>query len=467
MSHTLIGGSPYLYLVKTKNRFSSPFPQIASTPSVITKDPFSYSWDNPEILLPSAAITLNLPVDIISKIPENAIIAVKGHLAPSFILGSPHIIKRTSIAVLATDSLPVLLAEGTSLEEANAFYETKNQPAGHYIFSRFVTSEDGFTGSKDYYKHAKNIADYLDSEGKDGQPRYAAPLASYIYNNPAVTNTANSFIKSLKKRGRQEKFEALRAQGFLFNEEQFWLASRNVARKIPTLFTGPSGVGKTTIAAKVAEVMGLNFSTINMAAAIDPVSYLLGVHRIKDGSSYFQMAPFSRKSSEENNLILLDEINRCPPQGSNILFPALDFQRTINLDMMDDESLRSIPLGRNTTYMATANIGHKFTGTHNIDGALDDRFIRIEMDFPTEEEEITMLKKRHKLSAYVAKEVVGLVRQVRNTCLAQETDFVPSVRAIDQVGYLVSDGYSPHKAMHLYVLPRLDEETAEIIKAVF
>lgn len=288
--------------------------------------------------------------------------------------------------------------------------------------------------------------------------KHVLPVADKVEERKGPT-----FIDSLKKRGRDKRFEELKNQGFLFNEEKFWLLVRNIKRQVPTLLTGPSGVGKTTIASKVAEVANMKFHTIQMSAALDPVSYLLGVHRLSGGNSYFQMAPFAKASMEKNNLILLDEVNRCPPSGANILFPALDFQRTLNLDLMDDENLRSVPVGDQTTYLATANIGHNFSGTHSIDTALNDRFMRIEIDFPSQEEEIELVATRSKLSKRASYLLVDAIRQIRQLLTEYDAPFSPSVRASVEIASLVADGYDLRKSVEFYVFPHTEEDVREII----
>ena len=121
------------------------------------------------------------------------------------------------------------------------------------------------------------------------------------------------------------------------------------------------------------------------------------VHFDKGKGTYFSESLFVKAIQTENAVILLDELSRAHPDAWNILMTVLDEgQRYLRLDEADGQA--TIKVANGVTFVATANIGNEYTSTRVMDKALMDRFIIVEMDVLTSEEEHGLLNYMFPLS---------------------------------------------------------------------
>lgn len=98
---------------------------------------------------------------------------------------------------------------------------------------------------------------------------------------------------------------------FYINAMNWNLIVRNIKRNRNTMLVGPTGTGKTQIVRKICELLGINLSIYDMGSMQDPLTDLLGSHRLENGSSVFDYAKFTR-DIQKPGVILLDELSRAP-----------------------------------------------------------------------------------------------------------------------------------------------------------
>ena len=172
------------------------------------------------------------------------------------------------------------------------------------------------------------------------------------------------------------------AEGFHVDELTWTLLLRNLHRRKPTMLTGPTGAGKTQVVQLLCERTGTPLTVIPMGTVTDPTEQLVGKMDLDPatGGTRFDWADFAL-AIQRPGVILLDEINRCPRNGNNILFSVLDGTATLSAAGAKSSDQRSIRVHPDCVFFATANIGYEYTGTSEIDIALRNRFMEVELDY--------------------------------------------------------------------------------------
>lgn len=240
--------------------------------------------------------------------------------------------------------------------------------------------------------------------------------------------------------------------GFYVRDADWFLLIRNILSRRATMITGPSGTGKTELVSLIAKKMGLEVCIYNMGTMIDPISGLLGVHRLVQGGSVFDYAKFTQ-DIQKPCIILLDELSRAPLSCNNILLPCLDSRRELPVDIAGGNCARNIKVHPDCVFIATANIGSEYTGTSQMDRALVDRFHIREIEYMDEDNEAKVLAKRCGIEDKEAKIIVAAARTVRNLYNKGEVSSTLSTRETLCAGDMVADGWSVLEAMESSFLP--------------
>ncbi len=241
-------------------------------------------------------------------------------------------------------------------------------------------------------------------------------------------------------------------EGFFVKESDWYVLLRNILTKTSCMLTGPSGAGKTELVSLAGKKLGLEVCIYNMGTMIDPISGLLGVHRLVQGGSVFDYAKFTQ-DIQKPCIILLDELSRAPLSCNNILLPCLDSRRELPVDIAGGNNMRNIPVHPDCVFVATANIGAEYTGTSTMDRALVDRFFIHELEYMDSDAETKILVKRCSITSQEAKIIVDTARTVRNLYTKGEVSSTLSTRETLGAARMVSDGWSVLEAMERSFLP--------------
>ncbi|MEM6470777.1 MAG: AAA family ATPase [Planctomycetota bacterium] len=149
------------------------------------------------------------------------------------------------------------------------------------------------------------------------------------------------------------------------------------------LLMGVPGLAKTLLVSKLAETMSLEFSRIQFTPDLMPMD-ITGTDILQDdgaGRREFQFA----KGPVFANIILADEINRAPPKTQAALLEAMQEQRITVVG-------KGFDLPSPFMVLATQNPVEQ-EGTYPLPEAQLDRFMAlIELDYPNEEEEISIAR---------------------------------------------------------------------------
>lgn len=268
-----------------------------------------------------------------------------------------------------------------------------------------------------------------------------------------------SFLEEMLKDPKMAAPESTK-DGFYMSNSDWSLLVRNIKKSINTMIIGPTGCGKTSCVKEACDRLGKELYVFDMGSMIDPVSSLLGVHRLEDGKSKFDFAEFT-KAIQKPCVILLDELSRAPLTTNNVLFPCLDDRRKLSIEIASSGDTREIKVHPECCFIATANIGSEYTGTNTIDRALMNRFLPLELNYIPGAEEIKVLSKRKGVSNEVATMIVKIANNIRSLAKKQEISSSLSIRETLMVADLVSDGWSLGGAMEMIYLPLFEGTKSE------
>ncbi|MGJ3240443.1 MAG: AAA family ATPase [Anaerolineae bacterium] len=139
------------------------------------------------------------------------------------------------------------------------------------------------------------------------------------------------------------------------------------------------GVGKTMMARSLAKVIGCSFSRIQFTPDMLP-SDVTGVSIYNQRTNEFEF----RAGPIMAQIVLADEINRATPKTQSALLEAME-EKQLTVDGV------TYPMDNPFMILATQN-PIEYEGTFPLPEAQLDRFLmRIQMGYPTPEEELTVL----------------------------------------------------------------------------
>ncbi len=314
----------------------------------------------------------------------------------------------------------------------------------------------------------KYITFNIDDE-KDDDGRYKK--VNYIFKHEAVTKgykdlpTADKLEDEVKKEKHisaayNEATESLsRKNNELKVDDTTWkILSRNVLVNRNTLLTGPSGCGKSSIALEVAKSLNRQSYIFNFGSTQDPRSSLIGQNQYnKERGTFFVESDFIKALETPDCVIVLDELSRAHPEAFNIIFPLLDFRHSMRID----ETNRNVNIADGVSFVATANIGIEYTSTRTIDRALMDRFIPLEINFISKEDELNLIKSKFpKLNDIDAANIVDFVDLIRKelTTESPKINNHISTRTVIELASMVEDGFDLYDAVKYTILPAYDSD---------
>jgi len=267
--------------------------------------------------------------------------------------------------------------------------------------------------------------------------------------------------------GHQEMMEfiqksySLKPKDLVISELKWKYLIRSAVRGKNIMMTGPAGCGKTLAAKSLVNALDRPNFYFNMGATQDPRATLIGnVHFEKSKGTYFSESLFVKAIQTPNAVILLDELTRAHPDAWNILMTVLDQgQRYLRLDEQDGQA--TINVAEGVCFVSTANIGNEYTATRQLDKALLDRFVIIEMDTLSDEQE-------HGLLTYMfpsvnnedLKNVSSIAFLTRSEAKADNPRIGSgiSTRTSVEIAGLLFDGFSIQEAADITIYPQYDAD---------
>lgn len=208
----------------------------------------------------------------------------------------------------------------------------------------------------------------------------------------------------------------------------------------PIHFRGISGTGKTTLALRVAQIIGRPVIMIHGDEELNTTELVGGdygyfTRRVRDNyiHSVVKVEEEGQKRWVDNRLtvavehgytLIYDEFTRSRPEANNVLLSVLQ------------EGILDLPCGRGKEghYLKThpdfvaifTSNPEEYAGVHRSQDALRDRMITMDIKTFDIETEIAITRAKSGLSPADAKKIVSIVRHLRDS---GQYEFAPTVRS--------------------------------------
>jgi|TARA_B100001964_G_scaffold159852_1_gene175524 MoxR-like ATPase len=218
----------------------------------------------------------------------------------------------------------------------------------------------------------------------------------------------------------------------------------SVIAKGHVLVVDVPGVGKTTLAKSIAQILGLHFSRIQFTNDILPADILGGsIYNPAEGNFTFSPGPIF------TDFLLADEINRAPTRSQSAFLQAME-EGYVAADGVNH------PLSELFTVIATQN-PIDFDSTNPLPEAQLDRFLTsISLGYPDVESELHLLNDyaatvRHDPVPVLTREIVTQLRQACEDVFlhADLARYIIDIARASREDSRVRLGISPRGSMHL------------------
>ncbi len=212
-----------------------------------------------------------------------------------------------------------------------------------------------------------------------------------------------------------------------------------LAAGYPIHFRGPAGTGKTTLALHVAAQRGQpvmliagdeEFSTSDLIGGQHGYRYrkvvdhfIHTVLKVEEDAAQRWVDHRLTTACREGFTLVYDEFTRSRPEANNVLLGVLE-ERLLILPTMNrqDAYIKVHPEFR---AIFTSN-PQEYAGVHEVQDALGDRLVTLDIDYYDRETEIAITSARSGIALEEAARIVDLVREYR---ASGEYDQCPTLRA--------------------------------------
>lgn len=231
----------------------------------------------------------------------------------------------------------------------------------------------------------------------------------------------------------------------------------------PVHFSGPAGIGKTTLAYHVAALHGRPVILVHGDEQVDSTDMVggeYGFRRSKSVDNFIRSVVKTEESMStmwvDNQLtlacrhgstLLYDEFTRSRPEANNALLSVLQEKRLpMPKRRVGDECF--VEVHPEFRAIFTSN-PEEYAGTHRAQDALMDRLITIRLDYFDRETEIGITQARSHISHTDASVIVDIVREMRT--LGDGKKHGPSLRACIMIArVMVAEGSAVRGATGLF-----------------
>ena len=236
--------------------------------------------------------------------------------------------------------------------------------------------------------------------------------------------------------------------------EVFRAAAR---RGLPVLLKGPTGCGKTRFVEAMAHALGRNLITV--AAHEDMTSAdLVGRFLLKGGETSWVDGPLTR-AVREGAICYLDEIVEARQDTTVVIHPLADHRRELLVDRLGT----TVPAAPGFQLVISYNPGYQSV-LKNIKESTRQRFVAIELDFPSLEAETEIVAHEAGIDAATARALVTVGNAIRKLDGSPLRE-VASTRMLILAGSLVAEGLNLRSSVQAAIV-RILSDDREVIAAL-
>ena len=256
--------------------------------------------------------------------------------------------------------------------------------------------------------------------------------------------------------------------GFLVEKGIHKILVHNIQHNVNTMLLGPTGVGKTELITEIAKELKKDITIFDMGTMTDPIMSLIGTHAItvEDGKSKseFMKSRFS-EVIQKPGIVMLDELNRAGIMSNNLLFPCLDFRRELPMEYSFHD-MEPIKVHPECVFIATANTGSSYTGTHKLDKALEDRFMILELESLNEDGCNYVLESIYSLPKDQIKTIVKIFFSINKQHDDFNISFKLSMRHLKTIAKMVVNGFTIYDSYFAVCKGIGGKEAMDVIKPI-
>ncbi|MBC7192570.1 CbbQ/NirQ/NorQ/GpvN family protein [Marinobacter sp.] len=234
---------------------------------------------------------------------------------------------------------------------------------------------------------------------------------------------------------------------------------------LPVLIKGPTGCGKTRFVRYMAEKLGRPVYTVACHDDLTAAD-LVGRHLIGPEGTYWQDGPLT-KAVREGGICYLDEVVEARKDTTVVLHPLADDRRELPIERTG-ELLTAAP---GFMLVVSYNPGYQSL-LKGMKPSTRQRFVSLRFDYPSGQEEQTIVMEESGCDRDLATQLVGLAKALRNL-KDHDLEEAASTRLLINTAFLIRAGLPPVDACRAGMIEPLsdDEETVsalmEVVYAVF
>ncbi len=256
---------------------------------------------------------------------------------------------------------------------------------------------------EEHNKEAENTTPLTNNETADGGDNASSEALS---KDPLQFSNR---VDLTKLRSAVDQVKTELGKVIIGQEEMIELLIISILANGHSLIEGVPGVAKTVTAKLLAKTMNVDFSRIQFTPDLMP-SDILGTSIFNVKTSEFEF----KKGPIFSNIILIDEINRAPAKTQAALFEAMA-EKQITMD--------GVAYNMEPPFLvfATQNPIEQ-EGTYRLPEAQLDRFLfKINVNYPSLEEEIRILESKHEQKNTVVENFISSVLTAKEIAEYQNT----------------------------------------------